>query len=121
METLYSRDHEWIAIEGDNGTLGITDYAQHQLGDITFVELPKVGKTVKKGDVLCAIESVKAASDIFAPMSGKVVEVNQKLDTEPQLVNQSPEKDGWIAKLELSQPAERSALMDQAKYKASLK
>lgn len=121
METFYTKDHEWIAIDGNNGTMGITDYAQHQLGDITFVELPKVGKTVKKGDVLCGIESVKAASDIFAPMSGKVVEVNKKLDSEPQLVNQSPEKDGWIAKLELSQTTEKSGLMDQAKYKASLK
>lgn len=121
MDVFFTKDHEWIKIEGNAGTIGITDYAQHQLGDITFVDLPKVGKTVKKGDVLCAIESVKAASDIFAPMAGKVTEVNKKLETEPQLVNQKPESDGWIAKMEISDPSEKSGLMDKSKYETLTK
>ncbi len=121
MPVFYTKDHEWINIEGNTGTVGITEYAAHQLGDITYVELPKAGKEVKKGAVLCSIESVKAASEIFAPMSGKVTEANQKLNNEPQVVNSSPEADGWIAKLALSDPGEKDGLMDRAKYDAYVK
>lgn len=116
METFFTKDHEWITIDGNTGTVGITAYAAKQLGDITFVEPPKTGKTVKKGDVLCAIESVKAASDIFTPVSGRVLECNPRLDAEPGLVNESPEQDGWIAKMEISDRTEASGLMNRTDY-----
>ncbi len=121
MNVYYTKDHEWVRIEGISGTVGITAYAANQLGDITFVELPKTGKTVKLGDVLCSIESVKAASDIFAPMSGVVKSENEILGENPELVNRSPEEEGWIAVIELSEPAEKTALMDRKAYDEYIK
>jgi len=121
MEIYFTRDHEWIKLEGNTGIVGITAYAAHQLGDITYVELPKEGKEFKKGDVLCTIESVKAASDVFTPMSGKVIEVNNSLISSPQIVNEKPESDGWIAKMELSDLSEKNSLMDQKAYDEFLK
>ncbi len=114
--TFYTREHEWVKIEGNVGTVGITDYAAHQLGDITFLELPSIGKTVKQFEVLCAIESVKAASDIYAPVSGKVIAVNEALSTAPEVVNASPESDAWMARLEMVDPSETSRLMSREQY-----
>lgn len=121
MAVFFTKEHEWISVDGSSGTLGITDYAAHQLGDITFVELPKIGKEVKKGAVLCAVESVKAASDIYSPLSGKVAAVNHELDASPQLLNESPESTGWIAKLDLTDPADRDGLMTKEQYDAFVK
>lgn len=121
MELFYTKDHEWIKIEGNTGTMGISAFAAEQLGDITFIELPKVGKTVKQGEVLCGIESVKAASDIYAPLSGKIIEVNTTLENAPEIINQSPEKDGWIAKIEISSPQEKNTLKTPAQYQEYLK
>lgn len=121
MEQYFSHDHEWIAIEGNIGTIGITAYAAHQLGDITFVELPKMGKTVKLHEVISTIESVKAASDIFSPMSGKVIEVNKVLDAEPQIINDKAESDGWLAKIELADVSEKSGLMNKTQYNDYIK
>ena len=117
MTTMfYTKEHEWVKIDGGIGTVGITDYAAHQLGDITFVELPAIGKTVKQFAVLCAIESVKAASDIYAPVSGKVVAVNEALNTSPEVVNASPEDEAWMARLEIADPSETSRLMNREQY-----
>jgi glycine cleavage system H protein len=121
MNIFYTKDHEWIGIEGGEGTAGITAYAAGQLGDITFVELPKTGKVAAKGDVLCTIESVKAASDIFAPLSGTVKTVNAALEENPGLINQDPEKEGWIAKMELRDLQEKDTLMDRQAYEAYIK
>jgi glycine cleavage system H protein len=114
--TFYTKEHEWVKVDGKTGTVGITDHAAHQLGDITFVELPSIGKTVKQFEVLCAIESVKAASDIYAPVSGKVTSVNQALNTSPETVNASPEDDAWMARLEMTDPTETSKLMNKEQY-----
>ena len=116
MPRYFSEDHEWIEVEGDTGTVGITDYAQGQLGDITFVELPDAGTAVKKGDAPCVVDSVKAASDVYAPVSGTVTESNAALEGEPELVNSDPEVGGWLFRLTLSDPAELAGLMDQAAY-----
>ena len=121
METYYTKEHEWVRIKEGIVSVGITEYAAHQLGDVTFVELPQVGKSVKQFEVLCAIESVKAASDIYSPISGKVVEVNGKLEDAPELVNESAEDAGWICKLEAADSAEVGALMDAAAYAEYLK
>ncbi|MEO6739512.1 MAG: glycine cleavage system protein GcvH [Chthoniobacteraceae bacterium] len=110
----YAKSHEWLRADG---TVGITDHAQHELSDVVFVDLPAVGKVVKAGEVVCVVESVKAASDIYAPASGKVVAVNPGLSANPALVNTDPCGDGWMFKLELSAPAERDALMDAAAYR----
>ena len=118
MPRYFSEDHEWIEVEGDTGTVGITDYAQGQLGDITFVELPEAGSTVKKDDETCVVDSVKAASDVYAPVSGTVTESNAALEGEPELVNSDPETGGWLFRLTLSDPAELDGLMDQAAYDA---
>jgi glycine cleavage system H protein len=118
MPRYFSEDHEWIEVEGDTGTVGITDYAQGQLGDITFVELPEAGSAVKKGDAPCVVDSVKAASDVYAPVSGTVTESNAALEGEPELVNSDPETGGWLFRLTLSDPAELDGLMDQAAYDA---
>jgi glycine cleavage system H protein len=115
-DTFYTKEHEWVRIDGTVASVGITDHAAHQLGDITFVELPAVGKTVKQFEVLCAIESVKTASDIYAPVSGKVVEVNAALNDAPEVVNESPEEKAWMAKLEVADASELSKLMDRAQY-----
>ncbi|GGA06660.1 MAG: glycine cleavage system protein H [Sphingomonadales bacterium CG12_big_fil_rev_8_21_14_0_65_65_10] len=116
MPRYFTEDHEWIDVDGDVGTVGITDYAQSQLGDITFVELPEKGDTLKKGDAPCVVDSVKAASDVYAPVSGEVVEVNGDLDGEPELVNNDAEGDGWFFKIRLSNADELSGLMDEDKY-----
>jgi len=114
---LYTKDHEWAKIEGRHARVGITDHAQHELTDVVYVELPPVGKVVKAGDEIGVVESVKAASEIFAPLAGKVVEVNKVLDDKPELVNTSPYGDGWMVVLEVGDPAEAKALMDAASYR----
>lgn len=115
-ETYYTKEHEWVKIKEGVASVGITDYAAHQLGDVTFVELPQVGKSVKQFEVLCAIESVKAASDIYAPVSGKVTQVNEALNDTPEIVNESAEDAGWMALLELADPSEVKNLMTRAQY-----
>lgn len=120
-DPFYTKEHEWVRIEGSTASVGITDYAAHQLGDITFVELPPVGKTVKQFEVLCGIESVKTASDIYAPLSGKVVAVNAALNDTPEVVNESPEEAAWMVKLEISDPSESAKLMDRDAYLEYLK
>jgi len=119
--TYYSKEHEWVKVEGNIATVGITDFAAHQLGDVTFVELPATGKSVKQFEVLCAIESVKAASDIYAPVSGKVVSVNEALETTPEIVNESAEKAAWMACLEMSDSSEVEKLMGREQYEEYLK
>jgi glycine cleavage system H protein len=116
MTTRYTEDHEYIRVDGTTATVGITNYAQDQLGDIVFVELPAVGKKLKKGDEAAVVESVKAASEIYAPASGTVTEVNAALTAEPGLVNTSPDGNGWIYKLSLDDPAELDTLLDDAAY-----
>ncbi|PXA97396.1 glycine cleavage system protein GcvH [Nostoc sp. 3335mG] len=116
MTTKFTPDHEYIRVEGSTGIVGITPYAQEQLGDIVFVELPSVGKVLKKGDEAAVVESVKAASEIYAPVSGTVVEVNGLLTGEPGLVNSDPENAGWMFKLELADAAEVDTLLDADGY-----
>ena len=116
MSRYYTEDHEWVEVDGDIGTVGISDYAQGQLGDIVFVETPDEGKEVSKGDEAAVVESVKAASDVYSPVSGTVIEGNPALADTPELVNEDPEGDGWFFKLTLSDPAELDSLMDEAKY-----
>lgn len=116
--TRYTKDHEWLRVDGDVGTIGITDYAQEQLGDVVFVELPDVGKTIAKGGDAAVVESVKAASEIYAPVDGEVAETNEALVAEPGLVNSDPTGKGWFLKLKLSDPSQLDALMDEAGYKA---
>ena len=116
MTTKYSEDHEWISVDDDIGTVGITNHAQSQLGDIVFVELPEVGSTLEAGDEAGVVESVKAASDLFTPVSGKIVEVNEALDAEPGLANSDPTGNGWFFKIKLSDADELNSLMDEASY-----
>lgn len=116
MSRYFTEDHEWIEVEGDTGTVGITDYAQGQLGDITFVELPAVGQSVKQGESVSVVDSVKAASDVYTPASGKVAAVNAALESEPELVNSDAETGGWLFRLALSDPGELAGLMDRAAY-----
>lgn len=118
MSRRFSMDHEWIEVSGDVGTVGITDYAQGQLGDITFVDLPEVGSTVSKGDSVAVVDSVKAASDVYSPVSGEVVEVNVALGDAPEAVNTDADGSGWLFKLKLSDNGELDALMDEAAYSA---
>ena len=120
MTTRYTRDHEWIRLDGDTATVGISDYAQEQLGDIVFVELPEVGKQLDKGAEAAVVESVKAASEIFAPVAGVVVEVNDALADGPGAVNDEPEGAGWFMKLKVRDRADVDQLMDAAAYKAFL-
>jgi len=115
-ETYYTKEHEWVKIKGGVASVGITEYAAHQLGDVTFVELPLVGKSVKQFEVLCAIESVKAASDIYAPVSGKVATVNEALNDAPEIVNESAEDAGWMACIEISDASEVGKLMTRQQY-----
>ncbi|MDE0050643.1 MAG: glycine cleavage system protein GcvH [Rhodospirillales bacterium] len=112
----YSKDHEWVRVEGDVGTVGISDYAQEQLGDVVYVELPEVGRTVAQNEEAAVVESVKAASEVYAPVSGEVVEVNQALEDDPSLVNGDATGEGWFLKLRLSTPGELDGLMDDAAY-----
>ena len=117
MSRYFSKDHEWIDIDGDTGTVGITDYAQGQLGDITFVELPAVGQAVKKGDSVSVVDSVKAASDVYTPVSGEVTDANSALADAPELVNADAETGGWLFRVKLADAAELGELMDEAAYK----
>ena len=118
MPRYFTDEHEWIDVEGDTATVGITDYAQGQLGDIVFVELPQVGGEVAKGKDAAVVESVKAASDVYAPISGEVTEANGALEDDPALVNSSPEDEGWFFKLTISDKSELDGLMDAAAYKS---
>jgi glycine cleavage system H protein len=117
----FTTDHEYIRIDGDTGTIGVTDYAQEQLGDIVFVELPGIGKKIAKGEQLATVESVKAASEVFSPVSGEVVEVNSALEENPAKVNEDPLGSGWFVKLRLTEEAELSGLMDEAAYEAHVR
>lgn len=118
MTIHYSKEHEWIRVDGDVGTVGITDYAQGQLGDVVFVELPAVGRKVTKGGDAAVVESVKAASEVYAPVTGEVVEINGALEGEPALVNSDPAGAGWFMKIRLADRGELADLMDEAGYKA---
>ena len=120
-ETRYSKDHEYIRIEGDVGTIGISDYAQSQLGDVVFVELPSVGKALAKGGEAAVVESVKAASEVYAPVSGEVVEVNGELEAAPGTVNEDPAGKGWFLKIRIKDAAELDALMGEAEYQDYVK
>lgn len=120
-EMYFTKEHEWIKVAGATGKVGISEHAAHELGDITFVELPKIGKSVKQFEVLAAIESVKAASDIFAPLSGKVISVNDELDAAPEIVNESAEEKAWLAEIEIADAAELKNLMTQDQYNDYLK
>jgi glycine cleavage system H protein len=114
----YTQEHEWIRLEGDVGTIGISNFAQEQLGDVVFVDLPEIGKTVAKGDEACVVESVKAASEVYAPVSGEIVEVNNALTDQPDLVNADSAGKGWFIKIRLSDPSELDGMMDEAAYTA---
>lgn len=116
--TYYSEEHEWIEVDGDTGTVGITDYAQEQLGDVVFVDVSKVGEDVAIGDDVGVVESVKAASDIYSPVSGNIIEANGILDDTPETVNSEPTTGGWMFKITLSDPSELEGLMDADGYKA---
>ena len=117
MPRYFSQEHEWIEVEGDSATIGITDYAQGQLGDIVFVEVPAAGTTLAKGKEAAVVESVKAASDVFAPVSGTVTEGNPALADDPALVNSAPESEGWFFKLTIADKTELEGLLDEAVYK----
>ena len=118
MTTLFTSDHEWLRIEGDVATIGITDYAQSQLGDVVFVELPKVGRSLKKAEAAAVVESVKASSDVYAPISGEVLEVNDAIVTEPALVNSDAPGEAWFFKVKIADKSELGSLMDEAAYQA---
>ena len=117
MSIKYTKEHEWVRLEGDAAVIGISDYAQEQLGEIVFVELPDTGTQLDKGAEACVIESVKAASEVYAPASGEVTEINADLDPEPGKVNEDATGEGWLFKMTLSQPSELDDLMDEAAYK----
>jgi glycine cleavage system H protein len=122
MSSVYfTKEHEWARVAGNVVVSGISDHAAHELGDVTFVELPAVGKLVKQGEVMAAIESVKAASDIYAPVSGKIVKVNSELDTTPEKVNESAEEGAWMVEIEMTDPAELASLMTSEQYADYLK
>src|SRR6201992_369305 len=118
MTTLYTSDHEWLRIEGDVATIGVTDYAQSQLGDVVFVELPKVGRSLKKAEAAAVVESVKAASDVYAPLTGEVVEVNDAVVAEPALINSDAAGKAWFFKMKIADKSELGGLMEEAAYKA---
>ena len=119
-ETRYSKDHEYIRVEGDVGIVGISDYAQSQLGDVVFVELPATGKALSKGAEAAVVESVKAASEVYAPVSGEVIAVNSALEKAPGTINEDPQGEGWFMKIKLSNPSELGDLMSEADYKTYL-
>ena len=116
----YTDTHEWLKLKGDTAIIGITDHAQTELTDIVFVELPEVGKEIKKGEELCVVESVKSVSEIYAPVSGKIVNVNERLEDAPETVNEKPYDDGWLVELEIKDKSEIDALIDAESYKKSL-
>lgn len=119
-ERKYTEDHEWVLVDGDVCTVGISDHAQEQLGDVVFVELPELGATLEKGGEAGTVESVKAASELYAPISGEVVEVNEALNDEPSLANSDPTGQGWFFKIKLADPSELDALMDEDAYEKIL-
>ena len=118
MSLYFTKDHEWVRVEGDTATIGISDHAQAALGDIVFAEVPAPGRTLAKGDEAAVVESVKAASDVYAPVGGEVTESNAELGDDPALVNRAPEAEGWFFKLKLADPAELDGLMDEPAYRA---
>ena len=119
MSTIkYTKDHEWVRVDGDVGTIGVTDYAQEQMGDVVFVELPEVGRRVETGDDAAVVESVKAASEIYAPVAGEVIEANQAVVDDPSLVNSDATGQGWFMKLRIADPGELDRLMDEAAYQS---
>jgi glycine cleavage system H protein len=120
-ELKYTQTHEWIKIEGDTGIVGVTDYAQQQMGDIVFVDLPKVGLKLEKGKQACVVESVKSAFDIYSPVSGEVIEVNNSLSNDPAKINQDAYGEGWIFKIKISNPSEADSLMSYSQYEEFLK
>jgi len=113
----YTKTHEWVKLTGTKARVGITDHAQAELTDIVFVELPSIGKDIKKGEELCVVESVKSVSEVYAPVSGKIVAVNTKLDESPEVINKSPYDDGWLVELEVKEKGELNVLLDAASYK----
>lgn len=117
----YTKEHEWVRVEGDTAVFGITDHAQSQLGDITFVELPREGKEIKRSESISTVESVKAASDIYAPLSGKIVAANIKLQDNPEIINQDPYGNGWICKVKIADLSEMKDLMGPSQYEEHLK
>lgn len=117
-ECKYSEEHEWIRVEGDEGIIGITDYAQEQLSDVVYVELPEVGDTFVRGDIFAVVESVKAASDVYTPVGGEVLEINEALEDSPELVNQDPFGEAWFVRIAVADPDELDNLMDAEAYKA---
>ena len=119
-ELSFTNQHEWARVEGNTATVGISDFAQNALGDVTFIELPAVGQDLDKGDEACAIESAKAAASIYAPLSGKVTEVNSELEDDPGTINSDPYAQGWIYKIELADPSQVDAMMNAAKYEEFL-
>lgn len=119
-ENLYSKDHEWILVQDTIGTIGITDYAQHELGDVVYVDLPEVGDTFEAGDPFGSVESVKAVSEVFCPISGEVVEVNSKLEESPELINQSPHEKAWMIKIRITNPDELKELLNAEEYEEYL-
>ena len=112
----YTKEHEWVELDGKRAKVGITDHAQSELGDVVFVELPAVGTTINRGDTLGTVESVKAVSDVFAPLGGKIVEVNSELEASPETINADPQGAGWLVVLEVSDPSEVDVLLDAAAY-----
>lgn len=118
MTRLFTQEHEWIDVDGDTATIGITDYAQSQLGDIVFVEVPDMGAQLARGGDAAIVESVKAASDVYSPVTGTVVESNGQIEEDPALVNTAPEGEGWFFRLRIADPSELEGLMDEAAYKA---
>jgi glycine cleavage system H protein len=121
MSVKFSKDHEWVKVEGDSATIGITKHAAEQLGDVVFVEVPEVGRKVTAGEACAVVESVKAASDVYAPVSGEVIDSNAAIADSPGAVNEEPEGKGWFFKLRLANPAELDGLMDRAAYDAMVK
>jgi glycine cleavage system H protein len=120
-EKFFTKEHEWIVIDGTSGTIGITQYAQEQLGDVVHVDLPEIGKTVAAGDEIAVVESVKAASELFSPVSGKIGEVNNMVINNPSIINSSPEDEGWFIKMEITNKSELEDLMDETSYMKFLK
>lgn len=119
-DLLYHSEHDWARVEGDEATFGITWYAQDALGEVVYFDVPKVGATVSSGEAYAEVESVKAVSDVYAPLSGEIVSVNDSLADQPEAINEDPYGNGWLVKVKLSDPSERDALMDAAAYEASL-
>lgn len=115
-ELYYTKSHEWVKVEGEKATIGITDFAQRELQDIVYVELPEVGKQLEKGEILCSIDSVKSSAEVYAPVSGEIIDVNEKLSSEPELINKDPYGEGWIVVLRLSNTDEISDLLSAKEY-----